>query len=491
MSETKKTTTKTNKTSATKKASPTKKASTAKKTSTTKKTTTKKATTKKPAEKKSATQIAAETAKKAKKTSNFKFGSKKKAKKKDASAPKLNLKDKFKNLIKRKKDKAPELVEVKKKKTNYKEERAKKAVEEWRRKMVLRSFGIVVMCLTAFGIVFGIFTMFGMTTVNAGIAACVDDYKIMEKDVTNYIEHNTYYAQYAKNKSQWGQMLNMYFGGAEKFREQAINDKFVHDELVRRAADSEGIEVSDETVDEHVASLRSKFKSEDAYKNSLSERGETPETYWQSAKQSEIEKQLKDKVSPEKTPSDDEVVSYLEQNKSTYKDAKRSSHILFATSDQEKAQQVLDDINAGKIGFEDAAKQYSTDKGSAEKGGDVGWDKLNSFVTEYTNALKDLEVGKVSALVKSQYGYHIIKCTDKWTTPDKIESLTGVPKEIVDDARDKKKKSENEEAFKNYLDSYKTSNNINVVIYHIPPGLPYDVPSSTGKTSTSPVTTTK
>ncbi len=53
---------------------------------------------------------------------------------------------------------------------------------------------------------------------------------------------------------------------------------------------------------------------------------------------------------------------------------------------------MLDQINSGQLDFAEAAKQYSQGNaegtgGSAAKGGDVGWDKLSSFVTEYTDGL--------------------------------------------------------------------------------------------------------
>ncbi len=49
---------------------------------------------------------------------------------------------------------------------------------------------------------------------------------------------------------------------------------------------------------------------------------------------------------------------------------------------------VLDKINSGELSFEDAVEQYSEDTGSKEKKGDVGWDKLTTFVDSYQTALE-------------------------------------------------------------------------------------------------------
>ena len=54
---------------------------------------------------------------------------------------------------------------------------------------------------------------------------------------------------------------------------------------------------------------------------------------------------------------------------------------------------MLDKLNAGEVEFADAAKEYSEDS-SADGGGDVGWDKLTTFVTEYQDALSALSKGR-------------------------------------------------------------------------------------------------
>ncbi len=61
---------------------------------------------------------------------------------------------------------------------------------------------------------------------------------------------------------------------------------------------------------------------------------------------------------------------------------------------------MLDKINSGEISFDDAVNKYSEDTGSKEKKGDVGWDKLTSFVDSYQTALSGLNKGDVSELVE-------------------------------------------------------------------------------------------
>lgn len=85
-------------------------------------------------------------------------------------------------------------------------------------------------------------------------------------------------------------------------------------------------------------------------------------------------------------------------------------HILVA--DEKTAKEVIEKIKGGAK-FEDVAKEYSTDTGSAQKGGELGWFSVGSMVDEFNNAAYALELNTLSEPVKSSFGYHIIEITDK------------------------------------------------------------------------------
>jgi peptidyl-prolyl cis-trans isomerase D len=120
--------------------------------------------------------------------------------------------------------------------------------------------------------------------------------------------------------------------------------------------------------------------------------------------------------------SDDTLRDYYNAHIDDYKVENRvhAEHILFKTvgkTDAEvaeirkKAEDVLQQAKRG-ANFEDLAKKYSEDDGSKTKGGDLGWIVDGQTVPEFQQAAFSLPKGSISDLVKTQYGFHIIKVLD-------------------------------------------------------------------------------
>lgn len=124
-----------------------------------------------------------------------------------------------------------------------------------------------------------------------------------------------------------------------------------------------------------------------------------------------IAKLVKDEVEDKAVVTEDEIKKYYEAHRDEFKTPElwRASHILVAS--EKEARDVLDELAKGAR-FEDLAKARSTDA-TAVRGGDVGYFRAGQVVPDFEKACMKLNVGQTSDIVKTQFGYHIIKLTDK------------------------------------------------------------------------------
>jgi peptidyl-prolyl cis-trans isomerase D len=121
----------------------------------------------------------------------------------------------------------------------------------------------------------------------------------------------------------------------------------------------------------------------------------------------------------------DELQSYYNQHRDEYRvpEQAKVSHILIKTplpgpdgkvdekgvaEAQKRAEDLLKQLKAGAK-FEDLAKKYSEDPGSAKVGGSLGWVGKGRTVPEFEKAAFSQPIGQIGDLVKSSYGFHIIR----------------------------------------------------------------------------------
>jgi peptidyl-prolyl cis-trans isomerase D len=126
---------------------------------------------------------------------------------------------------------------------------------------------------------------------------------------------------------------------------------------------------------------------------------------------------------------EDDLHAYYNQYRDQYRTPEQVqvSHILIKTPPpgadgkvddkavaeaQRRAEDLLKQVKGGG-NFEELAKKYSEDSGSAKQGGSIGWIGKGQTVPEFEKAAFSLPKGKISDLVKSSFGFHIIRVDDK------------------------------------------------------------------------------
>lgn len=119
--------------------------------------------------------------------------------------------------------------------------------------------------------------------------------------------------------------------------------------------------------------------------------------------------------------SDAQLQSYFAEQKTktperfAQAEQRRVRHILFQVGDPKeeatvkvRAADILKRVKAGED-FSKLAKEFSQDTGSAQQGGDLGWSERKVWVVPFADAAYKMQVGDTSELVKTQFGYHILK----------------------------------------------------------------------------------
>lgn len=226
-----------------------------------------------------------------------------------------------------------------------------------------------------------------------------------------------------------------------------LSDELVVRALLEQAFKKNNIKVSDEDIDKELKNIIDKVGSKDKFNEVLKQNGISASQFKKDLKEEIKVKKLVDQISMVNVTEDAAKKFYnsnLEQFR--YPDKVRASHILISAdperikeqilakeenknmSDAEvqkavqeeiaskaaKAQKIYNELKFDASKFEKVAKEVSDDPGSASQGGDLGYFTKEQMVPEFSKAAFAMKPNTISeTLVKTPYGYHIIKVTDR------------------------------------------------------------------------------
>jgi len=163
-----------------------------------------------------------------------------------------------------------------------------------------------------------------------------------------------------------------------------------------------------------------------------------------------IEREILDEVKI----SDEEVAKYYTENKNDFTEKEQVHLLNILVETEEEAQDILEQLKTGGD-FGEIAREKSTGP-SAAQGGDLGYLSKGTIIPEIEEVIFALEIGTISEIINTEYGFHILKILDK--KPEEVKTIEEVKEDIIQTLLPTKQK----EAFENLLEELKSKVEIEI-----------------------------
>ena len=322
-----------------------------------------------------------------------------------------------------------------------------------------------------------------------GVAATIDgSYEITEEQVNGYIaQYRTYNG--LTSDEDWSEYLEGIGKTAEDVRSDSI-DYYATRYAVEKECEKDGISVSNDEVTEELERVKTEYgiTDDDTYQDFLDSMGYTDETYRSDIKYNLLQDKLvAENVTPSE-PTDTQLESVAERTPTKFT-GRKSYNIVFIADTNDSAsmesaraaaQRCIDELNGmGDVTVDEFAAvgdEFVAD-GAAQQSSAVTWDGTVSLVSQYTDALDELDAGEYTKEpVQSPYGYHVIMCTDVFDADDDgTISVNQMPDDLYEILVSDTVDVLDEQNRESYLLSVTNAHDIQ--INDMPDGLPYDVSS--------------
>lgn len=212
--------------------------------------------------------------------------------------------------------------------------------------------------------------------------------------------------------------------GKEKEVQQFLLNQMIGAELMYQVAKATPVKDQDKKVADAIASLKTRFPSEEEFRKGLQAQGVSEADLKRLISRNVvIENHIEQVIVPKHPVSDAEVKEFYDKNPETFTQPEqaRASHILImvdakaSETERKKAREKIDALLKQVKSGADFAKVAQENSGcpSSKQGGDLGYFGKGQMVKPFEEAAWSLKPGEISGVVETQFGYHIIKLVEK------------------------------------------------------------------------------
>lgn len=248
-------------------------------------------------------------------------------------------------------------------------------------------------------------------------------------------------SEFNEREAPLSRQISESYSGADREKrlsdlKKKVIDSLIEDLLLEQEAERSGMKVSERDIDDAIDDVKKQNSlNDETLMAALKREGLTYEAYRvQVKKQIEKSRVIGQQVRSKVNVTEKDLADYYERNQKLFmKDQEvKVSHILFLVPEKasnseienirKQASDVLEMARKGKD-FSDLARKYSQDA-SGKEGGSLGFFKRGQILPALEQAAFSLKKGEISDLVRTTYGFHIIRVDDaKEATPEPFDSV--------------------------------------------------------------------
>lgn len=307
----------------------------------------------------------------------------------------------------------------------------------------------------ALGILFVMFLlpMMGLYAQEEDVVARIKDEVITEKQLQEEMQ----------SKSRQFRITSLdRLPDEEKSRyRKFILHRMIDEILILDAAEKMNVEVPAEEIQEQVDQISQRFPDQESLKNALSQQGVTIEDLKDKIRESLVVQKVMESITPSSpTITLADIKQFYQENPERFKRGEevKARHILIDVAQdaseeekkqaREKIEMIREKIKKGED-FAEMAEKHSSCPSGKRAGGDLGWFERGNMVPPFEKAAFSLEKGKLSDIVETNFGFHLIEVLEK------REAGTVPLEDVKEDLRAELADQERGEAFMKWVEEKK------------------------------------